>query len=67
MVPTIGALGVALTPKFTVLLQPVAVSVKVSTTKFEETPVTKPALVTVATAVLVLDHVPPEAGVTLVV
>ena len=50
-----------------VLLQPVVPSVKVKVTLPAETPVTTPALVTVAMAGLLLTHVPPAAGVTLVV
>ena len=50
-----------------VLEQPVAVRVKVNVTLPEATPVTKPAFVTVAIALLLLTHVPPIAGVRLIV
>jgi len=45
-----------------VLLHPVDVSVKVNVTMPADTPVTTPALVTVALAVLLLVHVPPVVG-----
>jgi len=45
-----------------VLLHPVLVSVKVNVTLPAATPVTTPAFVTVATAVLLLTHVPPVVG-----
>lgn len=59
--------GSALMVNDTVLLQPVAVLVKVSVTVPAETPVTTPAFVTVAMPVLLLDQVPPVPGVTLAV
>jgi hypothetical protein len=46
-----------------VFVQPVAVSVKVNVTVPAATPVTTPALVTVATFVFELVHVPPVVGV----
>ena len=59
--------GSALTVNNTVLIQPVAVFVKVRVTVPPATPDTTPALVTVAMEVLLLDQVPPELGVTLAV
>lgn len=59
--------GSVLTVNALVLLQPVAVSVKVRVKAPALTPVTTPALVMVALPVLLLVHVPPEAGVTLAV
>ena len=50
-----------------VLTQLVVVLVNVSVTEPGATPVTTPALVTVATAVLLLVQVPPVLGVTLAV
>lgn len=44
--------------------QPVVALVKVKTAVPAETPVTTPALVTVATAGSLLDHVPPDVGET---
>jgi len=58
-VPTVG---VTVT-EAVVLEQPVAVSVYVNVTLPGATPVIIPALVTVATAILLLIHVPPVAGV----
>lgn len=46
-------------------IQPVAVSVKVNVAVPAETPVTTPALVTVAIAGLLLSQVPPVVGDTL--
>ena len=45
-----------------VLEQPVVLLVKVSVAEPQATPVTTPALVTVAIPVLLLDQVPPEVG-----
>src|SRR3990170_6365981 len=45
-----------------VLMQLVVVFVKVNVALPAETPVTTPAFVTVATAVLLLVHVPPDVG-----
>jgi hypothetical protein len=67
MAPTTGAVGKALTVKLLVEEQPVAVSVKVKVTVPALTPVTTPAFVTVATAVLLLVQVPPVFGVTFAV
>ena len=67
MAPTTGALGKALTVKLLVDEQPVAVSVKVNVTTPALTPVTKPAFVIVAIAVLLLVQVPPVFGVTFAV
>jgi len=53
--------------KAVVLLQPVAVFVKVKLTVPADTPVTTPALVTVATALLLLVHVPPVTGDSVIV
>lgn len=58
--------GFAVTVILNVLVQPLAVSVNVSTTVFALTPVTIPALVTVATPGDAEDQVPPELGVTVV-
>jgi hypothetical protein len=59
-------IGGALTVKLRVLVQPL-VALKVRVTFPAETPVTSPAGVTLATAVLLLDQVPPVAGVTFAV
>ena len=61
--PTVGAVGKALTVTGeVVLLQPVEVWVKVKVTLPAETPVTSPALVTVALVRSLLVHVPPVVG-----
>ena len=67
--PVILAVGSALTVTGDVgaETQPVVVLVKEKVTLPAETPVTTPALVTVATAGLLLDHVPPVVGVRVVV
>jgi hypothetical protein len=65
--PTITGVGVEFTLMDLELLQPVAVSVKVRVAVPVLTPVTIPALVTVAMALSLLDQVPPELGVTLAV
>jgi hypothetical protein len=62
--PTIGAVGFAFTVKLLLDVQPVAVSVKVKVTVPALMPDTTPVFVTVATAVLLLIHVPPVVGVT---
>jgi hypothetical protein len=62
--PTIGAVGLAFTVKLLLDVQPVAVSVKVKVTVPALMPDTTPVFVTVATAVLLLIHVPPVVGVT---
>jgi hypothetical protein len=67
MVPTTGAEGLAFTVNGRVLLQPSAVLVYVNVTEPAATPVTTPTLVTVATALLLLAHVPDVFGVTLAV
>ena len=67
MVPMVGAVGLAVTVKETVLEHPVAESVKVRVVVPAATPVTTPALVTVATPGALLAQVPPVAGVTLAV
>ena len=66
-VPGPPRVGSASTVNDTVLLQPVAVFVKVSVTAPAETPVTTPSFVTVALPVLLLLQVPPVDGVTLAV
>jgi hypothetical protein len=50
-----------------VALHPVVPSVKVKVAVPADTPVTRPAAVTVATAVLLLAHVPPKVGDNIVV
>lgn len=67
VLPVIMALGSGSTVKFLVLEQPVVLLVYVSTTLPGATPVTRPALLTVAIAGLLLTHVPPVLGVTLAV
>ena len=67
ILPTIGAEGLAFTVNGRVLLQPSDVLVYVNVTEPAATPVTTPALVTVATAVLLLAQVPDVFGVTLAV
>jgi hypothetical protein len=62
--PTIGAVGFAFTVKLLLDVQPVTVSVKVKVTVPALMPDTTPVFVTVATAVLLLIHVPPVVGVT---
>ena len=62
--PTIGAVGLAFTVKLLLDVHPVAVSVKVKVTVPALMPDTTPVFVTVATAVLLLIHVPPVVGVT---
>ena len=62
--PEILAVGFNFTSTEMVLLQPVAVSEYVSIDDPVETPVTTPALVTVATAGEPDVHVPPVAGFT---
>jgi hypothetical protein len=57
----------AFTVKLTVLLQPSLLRVKVRVTVPAVTPVTTPAFVMVATAVLLLVQVPPVFGVTFAV
>ena len=64
IVPTIGAVGLALTVKLLLEVQPVAVSVKVKVTVPGMIPDTTPAFVTDAIALLLLSHVPPVVGVT---
>ena len=66
-VPKSGVVGKAFTVNDLVLEQPVAVSVNVKVTIPALTPVTTPALVTVAMDVPLLHQVPPVAGVTLAV
>jgi len=61
------SVGRALTVKDTVAVQPVLVWVKVKVIVPALTPVTTPALVTVATALLLLAQVPPVLGVTFAV
>ena len=67
MVPTTGAVGLTFTVKGKVLLHPSEVLIYVKVTEPAATPVTTPALVTVAMAVLLLVQVPREFGVTLAV
>ena len=67
MIPMTGAEGLAFTVNGRVLLQPSAVLVYVKVTEPAATPVTTPTLVTVATALLLLAHVPDVFGVTLAV
>ena len=67
MVPMRGAVGLANTVKGHVAVHPSAVLVYVNVTEPAATPVTTPALVTVATAVLLLAQVPDVFGVTLAV
>jgi len=50
-----------------VLLQPVAASVKVNEAEPADTPVINPALSMVATAELLLTHVPPVTGLAVIV
>jgi hypothetical protein len=59
--------GCCMVTELVVLLQPVVASVKVNVTTPADTPVAKPALVTVATALLLLTHAPPEAGLKFMV
>lgn len=59
--------GCCMVTEVVVLLQLVVASVKVNVTTPADTPVTKPALVTMATALLLLTHVPPEAGLKVMV
>ena len=65
LAPVISATGVLLTVMAAVgaEIQPVAVSVKVKVAVPADTPVTTPALSTVATAALLLAQVPPLVGV----
>lgn len=65
--PVNVAVGLALTVTEIVLEHPVAVSVYVKVDEPAETPVITPALVMVATPVLLLTQVPPVAGFTCVV
>ena len=65
--PTITGVGVEFTVINLELLQPVDVSVKVRVAVPLLTPVTRPALVTVAMPLSLLDQVPPVLGVTLAV
>ena len=63
LVGAVGLLhGTPVTCTETVLLQPVDVLVKVIIAVPCDTPVTTPVFVTVATPVLLLDHVPPVVG-----
>jgi hypothetical protein len=62
--PNIGALGIAFTVILIVDEHPVDVCVNVKVATPALTPVTNPPLVTVATAILLLDHVPPVLGLT---
>jgi hypothetical protein len=62
---TIGR-AVTFTPSV-VALHPVVPSVKVNVAVPADTPVTRPAPVTIATAVLLLSHAPPDVGDNIVV
>jgi hypothetical protein len=65
-----GVLTIGIAPTVTegvVLLQPVAVSVNVNVIEPADTPVTNPAFVTVATAALLLNQVPPTVGLRVIV
>ena len=62
--PAMGAVGLAFTVKVLLVVQPVAVSVKVNVTVPALKPETTPAFVTVAMTLLLLIHVPPVVGVT---
>ena len=50
-----------------VALHPVVPSVKVNVAVPADTPVTRPAPVTIATAVLLLSHAPPDVGDNIVI
>lgn len=65
--PVIETTGLAVTDIVKVFVQPVAVSVKVMTEVPEDIPVTRPAVVTVATAGVALTQVPAVFGDKLVV
>ena len=65
--PVTEIIGLAITVKITVLEQALEVCVYVKVTDPGLMPVTSPALVTVATAGLLLVQVPPVLGVTLAV
>ena len=69
LLEAVGVAGRALTVTFEVglLLHPVDVCVKVNVAVPAETPVTTPASVTVATAGVLLTHVPPLVGDNVVV
>ena len=63
-----GVAGIAFTVTAeVVLVQPVAVNVKVNVAEPDATPVTRPAFVTVAAPVLLLTQVPPVLGDNVVV